>query len=155
MEGHGKDFESSFGSITRELLSGKKNIMVLVGAGISVSCGIPDFRSSQGLYNTLRCEEIDKDLAAAEDLFHLDFFEENPAPFYKFAVLNNLFAPRKPSTSHFFLKLLEEQSKLLRVYTQNIDGLEEFAGGELQSKESMRRLETSNRSSPNSSHVFS
>jgi len=81
MEGHGKDFESSFGSITRELLSGKKNIMVLVGAGISVSCGIPDFRSSQGLYNTLRCEEIDKDLAAAEDLFHLDFFEENPAPF--------------------------------------------------------------------------
>jgi NAD-dependent SIR2 family protein deacetylase len=120
---------SSFGSAIIELLSEKKNIIVLVGAGISVSCGIPDFRSSQGLYNTLRCEEIDENLATAEDLFHLDFFEENPAPFYKFAALQNLFAPRTPSSSHLFLKLLEEHSMLLRVYTQNIDGLEELAGG--------------------------
>lgn len=120
---------SYFGSIIKELLSEKKNIVVLVGAGISVSCGIPDFRSSQGLYNTLRCEEIDENLTSAEDLFHWDFFEENPAPFYKFAAFNNLFVPRKPSTSHLFLKLLEDQSMLLRVYTQNIDGLEEYAGG--------------------------
>ena len=31
-----------------KLLSTKKNIIVLAGAGISVSCGIPDFRSEKG-----------------------------------------------------------------------------------------------------------
>ena len=44
--------QSSFDDIT-QLLARKKNIIVLVGAGISVSCGIPDFRSNDGLYNTL------------------------------------------------------------------------------------------------------
>lgn len=34
----------------------------------------------------------------------------------------------EPSDSHRFLALLEQQKKLLRVYTQNIDGLEEVAG---------------------------
>jgi NAD-dependent SIR2 family protein deacetylase len=34
----------------------------------------------------------------------------------------------EPSDSHKFLALLEQQNKLLRVYTQNIDGLEEIAG---------------------------
>ena len=36
------------------LLRGRKNIVVLTGAGVSVSCGIPDFRSKgSGLYSTL------------------------------------------------------------------------------------------------------
>lgn len=35
------------------VLEEKKNILILCGAGLSVSCGIPDFRSKDGLYNTL------------------------------------------------------------------------------------------------------
>lgn len=36
--------------------------------------------------------------------------------------------PIDPSPSHYFLSLLEQKKLLLRVYTQNIDGLEEKAG---------------------------
>lgn len=34
----------------------------------------------------------------------------------------------KPTTSHYFVRLLEQKGKLLRVYTQNIDTLERVAG---------------------------
>ncbi|CAF1561641.1 unnamed protein product, partial [Adineta ricciae] len=39
-----------------ELIRKCKNILVLTGAGISVSCGIPDFRSRNGIYARLREE---------------------------------------------------------------------------------------------------
>jgi len=108
------------------LLKNKKNIVVLTGAGISVSCGIPDFRSKNtGLYSTLDAQALG--LNFAEELFDLEFFTENPQPFYKFA--RNLYPGYvTPSASHKFLALLEERKMLLRVYTQNIDGLEEIAG---------------------------
>ena len=34
----------------------------------------------------------------------------------------------KPTKAHYFIKLLEEKNKLLRLYTQNIDGLEAKTG---------------------------
>ena len=48
-----------------------KNIITICGAGISVSCGIPDFRSATGLYNTLDCDKIG--IPSAELLFDLEF----------------------------------------------------------------------------------
>jgi Sir2 family len=46
-------FAEGWASVVK-LLQGRKNIAVLTGAGISVSCGIPDFRSKEsGLYSTL------------------------------------------------------------------------------------------------------
>lgn len=112
-----------------DLIRKKKNILVLVGAGISVSCGIPDFRSQDGLYETLNCEEFG--VVVAEDLFDYEFFKENPHPFYKFAreFFFSTVASVQPSFSHLFLAMLQEKNQLLRVYTQNIDGLEELAGG--------------------------
>jgi len=113
-----------------ELLKSRKKILVLAGAGISVSCGIPDFRSPQGLYANLDIQELG--LTCPEDLFDLECFQDDPRPFYKFA--KALYFPLgnnkrvQPSDSHRFLALLEQQGKLLRVYTQNIDGLEEVAG---------------------------
>jgi len=111
-----------------DLIRKKKNILVLVGAGISVSCGIPDFRSQDGLYATLNCEEFG--VVVAEDLFDYEFFKENPHPFYKFAreFFFSSASSVQPSFSHLFLAMLQEKNQLLRVYTQNIDGLEELAG---------------------------
>ena len=188
--------------------------MVLVGAGISTSVGIPDFRSKDsGLYAQLAAASASSSsfaaaLACPEDLFDLEFFHDNPVPFYTFAsqhlayyyhginlnttesIRNNTSnnngtsnstttststttrkkSKRKrnvvheedydkntnmqtsssgtasssnssstssaatttsrirPSDSHKLLALLEQQNRLLRVYTQNIDGLEHAAG---------------------------
>jgi hypothetical protein len=49
-------FDEAFASVSK-ILQGRKEVLVLAGAGISVSCGIPDFRSKdKGLYSTLDFE---------------------------------------------------------------------------------------------------
>ncbi|KAI9618514.1 hypothetical protein H4Q26_012335 [Puccinia striiformis f. sp. tritici PST-130] len=47
----------------------------------SLACGIPDFRSENGLYSQLEDYE---GLDDPHDMFDLPFFKSNPAPFYKF-----------------------------------------------------------------------
>ena len=101
-----------------------KKIVVMCGAGISVSAGIPDFRSPvTGLYSQLQKYRLDR----PEDIFTLSFFKQNPMPFHTLA--RELFPGRfQPTPTHYFLKLLHEKGLLTRVYTQNIDSLESQAG---------------------------
>ena len=102
-----------------------KHIVFITGAGISVSCGIPDFRSASGIYNTMECQEIG--IPSPELLFDLEYFLMDPGPFFKYA--HNLIPKaRNPSAAHRFIALLESKKKLLRHYTQNIDGLERVCG---------------------------
>ncbi|GAC72814.1 TRAPP 20 K subunit [Moesziomyces antarcticus T-34] len=109
-----------------ELLQRSKRIMVLSGAGISVSCGIPDFRSKDGIYSQLQSEgkyELDD----PQDMFDKGYFLHNPAMFYSFA--HRIFPSNfVPSSAHRFIKLLEDRDQLLRNYSQNIDTLEQLAG---------------------------
>lgn len=116
-----------FNSLSRfiDALEKAKRIVVVAGAGISVSCGIPDFRSENGVYQLVG--ELNLGLGSPEDLFDINFFKDDPRPFYKFA--RALYPGNyDPSPTHRFLKMLEDRGKLLRVYSQNIDGLEELAG---------------------------
>ncbi|KAF0700926.1 Aste57867_8574 [Aphanomyces stellatus] len=103
-----------------------KRIVVLVGAGISVSCGIPDFRSANGIYAMVR--DMGLDLPDPQALFDIEYFRANPGPFFHFA--NDFFRGKThvPSLTHRFLRLLQDRGQLLRVYSQNIDGLELAAG---------------------------
>ncbi|KAF9366176.1 NAD-dependent histone deacetylase sir2 [Mortierella sp. NVP85] len=106
-----------------DLLKTSERIMVLTGAGVSVSCGIPDFRSKDGIYSRLSEFELDD----PQQMFDLEFFRERPQIFYSFA--REIFPSNfVPSPSHYFIKLLEDQGRLLRNYTQNIDTLEQKAG---------------------------
>lgn len=59
-----------------------KNIVFMVGAGISTSAGIPDFRSpGTGLYANLQ----KLNLPQPEAVFELGFFQRNPQPFWTLA----------------------------------------------------------------------
>lgn len=102
-----------------------KNIIILTGAGVSVSCGIPDFRSRDGVYSRLSREY--PNLPDPQAMFDIKFFYQDPRPFFKFA--REIFPGQfKPSPSHHFIKRMEERGVLLRNYTQNIDTLERVAG---------------------------
>ncbi|KOS23044.1 NAD-dependent protein deacetylase hst1 [Escovopsis weberi] len=106
------------------LIQRSSNIIVITGAGISTSLGIPDFRSKDvGLYAKLG----HLGLSDPQEVFDIALFREDPAIFY--SVARDII----PSTSRFtpthrFLAMLHERGKLLTNYSQNIDNLEVKAG---------------------------
>ncbi|KAF0301188.1 NAD-dependent protein deacetylase sirtuin-1 [Amphibalanus amphitrite] len=107
------------------LIRGATNVIVLTGAGVSVSCGIPDFRSRDGIYARLAVDF--PDLPDPQAMFDIHYFRRDPRPFFKFA--REIYPGQfKPSPCHRFIRMLERQGKLLRNYTQNIDTLEQQAG---------------------------
>ncbi|KAK2762835.1 Sir2 histone deacetylase Hst2 [Arachnomyces sp. PD_36] len=101
-----------------------RRIVVMTGAGISTSAGIPDYRSPEtGIYANL----ARLNLPDPEAVFDISFFQRNPRPFY--TVARELFPGRfRPTITHSFLKLLYDKGRLLKLFTQNIDGLERLAG---------------------------
>ncbi|EEZ99804.1 NAD-dependent histone deacetylase Sir2-like Protein [Tribolium castaneum] len=106
------------------LVKGAQNIIVLTGAGVSVSCGIPDFRSRDGIYVRLAIDF--PDLPDPQAMFDISYFSQDPRPFFKFA--RDIYPGKfTPSPCHRFIKMLENYGKLLRNYTQNIDTLEKVA----------------------------
>eukprot|EP00299_Pterocystis_sp_00344_P017062 c8559_g1_i1.p1 GENE.c8559_g1_i1~~c8559_g1_i1.p1 ORF type:complete len:275 (+),score=65.36 c8559_g1_i1:39-827(+) len=101
-----------------------KSVMVVMGAGVSVSAGIPDFRTpGTGLYSRLERFK----LAQPELIFNIQYFRKDPHPFYELA--KEMFPGKfDPTPAHFFVRLLQDKGLLLRCYTQNVDTLERIAG---------------------------
>lgn len=117
--------EVTFEGIGKYIKEGQcENIIVMTGAGISTAAGIPDFRSpGTGLYDNLQ----KYDLPHPQAVFEIGFFRSNPEPF--FALAKELYPGQfKPTITHYFIQLLNENGLLLRNYTQNIDTLERVAG---------------------------
>ncbi|KAF2877983.1 NAD-dependent deacetylase sirtuin-2, partial [Massariosphaeria phaeospora] len=101
-----------------------RRIVVMTGAGISTSAGIPDFRSPDtGLYANLARLK----LPHAEAVFEISYFRNNPLPFYTLA--QELYPGNyRPTITHSFITLLHQKGLLLKLFTQNIDCLEREAG---------------------------
>lgn len=106
-----------------ELLRRSQNIIVLTGAGISTSLGIPDFRSNGGLYSKL--EHLG--LNDPQEVFSMALFRDDPSIFYSVAK-DILPEGDRYTPTHKFIYLLQQKGKLLTNYTQNIDNIEEIAG---------------------------
>uniref|UniRef100_A0A8C2G5U9 NAD-dependent protein deacetylase n=1 Tax=Cyprinus carpio TaxID=7962 RepID=A0A8C2G5U9_CYPCA len=115
--------ELTLDGVARYILSGK-NIICMVGAGISTSAGIPDFRSpGTGLYANLQ----KYNLPYPEAIFQIDYFKKHPEPF--FALARELYPGQfKPTVCHYFMRMLKDKGLLTRCYSQNIDTLERVAG---------------------------
>ncbi len=91
------------------------------GAGVSTESGIPDFRSTDGLYN----QQYDY---PPETIISHSFFEARTGEFYRFYKDKMLYLDAGPNAAHIKLAQLEAAGKLAAVITQNIDGLHQAAG---------------------------
>ncbi|KAJ3090681.1 hypothetical protein HK102_002950 [Quaeritorhiza haematococci] len=117
--------EGHLGAVANALRKSKRSV-VITGAGISVSGGIPDFRSSDGLYNLVK-EKFPSVVVKGQDLFDATLFKDpvRTSIFYTFmAELKGVIDKANVTPTHQFLKRLDDDRKLLRCYTQNIDCLE-------------------------------
>lgn len=105
----------------KELVDGSNNIVFFGGAGVSTESGIPDFRSTDGLYH----QQYDY---PPETILSHSFFMRNPEEFYRFYKNKMLCLDANPNMAHKKLAELEKAGKLKAVITQNIDGLHQAAG---------------------------
>ncbi|KDR18595.1 NAD-dependent protein deacetylase sirtuin-3, mitochondrial-like [Zootermopsis nevadensis] len=123
-----KDFNlsaDSLKSFANHLKERSSNVLVMAGAGLSTPSGIPDFRSpGTGLYYNLK----QYNLPYPEAIFDLVYFEKDPRPFLTLAKELYPGGKYQPNLGHHFVHLLHKKGKLLRMYTQNIDGLERLSG---------------------------
>lgn len=109
-----------------EVLRSKRKIVVIAGAGISVSAGIPDFRSSTGLFTTLKNQHKTAK-SSGKHLFDASVYRnDNSTKDFHDMVreLSHLTQSASPTPFHHMLATLAEEGRLLRLYTQNVDGID-------------------------------
>ncbi|MCL2318075.1 MAG: NAD-dependent protein deacylase [Methanomassiliicoccaceae archaeon] len=105
----------------KEMIETSENTVFFGGAGVSTESGIPDFRSTSGLYN----QQYDH---PPETIISHSFFISNAAEFYRFYKAKMVCLEAKPNAAHLKLAELESEGKLKAVVTQNIDNLHQMAG---------------------------
>ena len=105
----------------KQWLSESENIVFFGGAGVSTESKIPDFRSTDGLYNQQHAYP-------PETILSHTFYMRRPEEFYRFYRNKMLFPDAEPNRAHKALAKLEQEGRLRAVITQNIDGLHQKAG---------------------------
>ena len=105
----------TFSNLTQGLKNGSfRQICVMSGAGISVSAGIPDFRSPQtGIYS--RVEKIlGYSLPTPESLFDVKYFIKNPLPYYTYRKVRfgdaDYSSELVSTPAHYFISLLHNRN---------------------------------------------
>lgn len=102
-----------------DMIAGAKVIVPFTGAGISTECGIPDFRSPNGLWARYRPIPFDEFVASQD--------ARDESWRRRFAMEPN-FAAARPGRGHRALASLYKAGKVPAVITQNIDNLHQMSG---------------------------
>ena len=105
----------------RKIVDESDNIVFFGGAGVSTESGIPDFRSTDGLYH----QQYDY---PPETILSHTIFVRKPEEYFRFYRDKMLALDAKPNAAHEKLAQWEREGKLKAVITQNIDGLHQAAG---------------------------
>jgi NAD-dependent deacetylase len=102
-----------------DLVRERQPCIVLTGAGISTESGIPDFRSSEGIWAQFDPYEV----------AHIDALRRDPLRVWEFYARRlEVLADAQPNDGHRALAELEERGWIRAVVTQNVDGLHRAAG---------------------------
>ena len=105
----------------REMVNESRKIVAFTGAGCSTESGIPDFRSTGGLYHQ-------EWKYPPETILSHTFYESNTEEFFRFYRAKMLAPDARPNAAHRKLAEWEAEGRLTAVVTQNIDGLHQAAG---------------------------
>ncbi len=105
----------------KDWISKSNNIVFFGGAGVSTESGIPDFRSTDGVYHM-------KYPFSPETILSHSFFMKHTQEFYEFYKDKMIHKDAKPNVTHKKLAELEASGKLIGIITQNVDGLHQKAG---------------------------
>lgn len=113
-------------SISRfaEMIKECSHMVFFGGAGVSTESGVKDYRSKDGLYQTVKEYGI-----PPEEILSRSFFFRHPDVFYDF-YRKYFIIEAEPNPAHRALAELESMGKLCAVITQNIDGLHQKAGSQ-------------------------
>ncbi len=105
--------------LAADLICRANHVTAFCGAGISVECGIPPFRGSNGLWNKYDPKFLE-----------LDYFLQNPKESWELIreIFFDFFGKASPNAAHFALARMEEKKYIATVITQNIDNLHYEAG---------------------------
>lgn len=106
-----------------EMLKECDSAVFFGGAGVSTESGVKDYRSEDGLYNTVKEYGV-----PPERILSHTFLFTKPEIFYDFYNKYFLKCEASPNDAHYALKRLEDGGRLKAVITQNIDCLHQKAG---------------------------
>ncbi len=107
--------------ILRQWVRESRRLVFFGGAGVSTESGIPDFRSTDGLYHQ-------QYRYPPETILSHRFFLRDPEEFFRFYREKMLCPSARPNRAHRVLAQWEREGRLSAVITQNIDGLHQAAG---------------------------
>ena len=104
------------------MIKNSNKIVFFGGAGVSTESGVKDYRSRDGLYNTVHEYGVPPEEILSHTFFfnHTDVFYDF---FKKYFIIEVM-----PNEAHKALAKLEDMGYLSAVITQNIDGLHQKAG---------------------------